>query len=106
MQSSYCCPLLSFIVENTFESLNGYNDTQLHPQSASIFYASEEAMKNMLTESIEDAQFNVATNNAQAKAIVAVTGLVAIGAVFAWRSPAGRKLRAKIANAIAPAESV
>jgi len=63
-------------------------------------------MKNMLTESIEDAHYGVTTSNAQAKAIVAVAGLVAIGAVFAWRSPAGKKLRAKIANAIAPAESV
>jgi branched-subunit amino acid ABC-type transport system permease component len=106
MQSSYCCPLLFLTVETTFESLTGSNDTQLHPQSASIFYASEETMKNMLTESIEDAHYGVTSSNAQAKAIVAVAGLVAIGAVFAWRSPAGKKLRAKIANAIAPAESV
>ena len=63
-------------------------------------------MKNMLTDSIEDAGYKIVTDNAKAKAVVAVVGLVAIGAVFAWRSPAGKKLRAKIAGAIAPAESV
>jgi hypothetical protein len=98
--------LLFLIVENTFDSLNGSNDTQLHPQSASIFYASEEAMKNMLTDSIEDAGYKIVTDNAKAKAVVAVAGLVAIGVIAAWRSPAGRKFRAKVATAIAPAESV
>jgi hypothetical protein len=93
-------------VENTFEALNGSNDTQLHAQSASIFYASEEAMKNMLTEGIENAHYNVATTNTQAKVLVAVAGLVTIGAIAAWKSPAGRRLRAKVASAIVPAESV
>lgn len=106
MQSSYCCPLLFLIVETTFESLTGSNDTQLHPQSASIFYASEETMKNMLTESIEDSYYNVTTSNAKAKAVVAVAGLVAIGVIAAWKSPLGKQLRTKIAKAIKPAESV
>jgi hypothetical protein len=35
-----------------------------------------------------------------------VAGLVAIGVIAAWRSPAGRKFRANVATSIAPAGSV
>ena len=40
------------------------------------------------------------------KVVVACVSLVAIGAVIAWKSPLGKKIRTKIVTAINPVESV
>ena len=41
-----------------------------------------------------------------ARIAAACVAAVAIGAVIAWKSPLGKKVRTKIASAIAPVESV
>ena len=40
------------------------------------------------------------------KVATAVIAAVVIGAIVAWKSPLGKKVRTKIASAIAPVESV
>ena len=41
-----------------------------------------------------------------ARIAAACVAAVAVGAVIAWKSPLGKKIRSKIASAIAPVESV
>lgn len=41
-----------------------------------------------------------------ARIAAACVAAVAVGAVIAWKSPLGKKVRSKIASAIAPVESV
>jgi hypothetical protein len=68
----------------TFESVS----EQLHPQSASVFYATEEAMKNIV------ASDEIATRN-KVIAVVAVAAGVAAGvAYFAARS----RLKTRVAD--------
>ena len=52
-------------------------------------------------------QFPVELNQqGNARIAAACVAAVAIGAVLAWKSPLGKKVRSKIASAIAPVESV
>lgn len=58
---------------------------------------------DLLSEKILSAQL---TQQGNARIAVACVSAVAIGAVIAWKSPLGKKVRTKIASAIAPVASV
>jgi hypothetical protein len=60
-----------------------------------------------LINCVEEIQFPVELNQQGNTRIAAVcVAAVAIGAVIAWKSPLGKKVRTKIASAIAPVASV
>ena len=59
------------------------------------------------TSCVEEIQFPVELNQqGNSRIAAACVAAVAIGAVIAWKSPLGKKVRSKIASAIAPVESV
>ena len=60
-----------------------------------------------LINCVEEIQFPVELNQqGNARIAAACVAAVAIGAVIAWKSPLGKKVRSKIASAITPVESV
>lgn len=58
---------------------------------------------DLLSEKLASAKL---TQQGNAQIAVACVSAVVIGAVIAWKSPLGKKVRTKIASAIAPVESV
>ena len=59
---------------------------------------------DLLSNELLNAKLVTQQGNAQFAA--ACIGAVAIGAVIAWKSPLGKKVRSKIASAISPVASV
>jgi hypothetical protein len=60
-----------------------------------------------LINCVEEIQFPVELNQqGNTRIAAACVAAVAIGAVIAWKSPLGKKVRTKIASAIAPVASV
>ena len=59
------------------------------------------------TNCVEEIQYPAElTQQGNVRIAVACVSAVAIGAVIAWKSPLGKKVRTKIASAIAPVASV